>query len=694
MNSRNTKFLDNIFGSSDELYFIFDQHGNFIHVINTQQEILLMPPEKFIGKNYKQILPEHVCEKISHSFDMLDEGAELQKFEYALSFPGKEEWFLARIGKIRDDIEGFEGYLAQIRHITKKKETEKNLNRKEQMLEAVASANKALILNTNIIEAISEGIRDLGFAAGADRCYLFENSFDDSINKFVTSQKFEWNSGSAEPQIENPDLQGVPFSAVHDFLGPMMNRVPLNAIVNQLPEGGGLRLALEAQDIVSVLLMPIYIDDYFWGFVGFDDCRNEKLWSDSEVNLLSSLAASIASAIKRKSMEDDLRRAKEIAETANLAKTEFLANISHEIRTPLSGVVGFTSLLADTSLDGMQQEFVGNLNISSELLQHVISDILDFSKIEAGIIEISPSITNTKSFVEEVINIVKYQFAKEGNELNILISDQFPKEIYIDHVRVKQVLVNLLSNSNKFTVQGRVELSLSVENDTYKFSVSDNGIGINPEDLKKIFNPFVQLDQSRTKRKPGTGLGLSICKKILESMQSEITVESTPGQGSVFSFELNNLTVTSNMTNSNSRYTKSNVIVTGDAAFEEIRDLDILIVDDNEMNLMLASAIIKNHFPSISIHLANSGLEALDQVAQNKFSLILLDLHMPDTDGFQTLDEMKRLYRVVCPVIALTADASENARQRCLNSGMREVIIKPYTQEVMVSTIRKFVEVG
>lgn len=685
-------FLNNIFKSSEELFFIFDENGCFYHVIENQQDVLYLPAEEFLGKNFRDVLPPHVSDELENAFQMLDKGTTLTSFKYSLTFGEKKEWFLANIGAITNESGLIDGYLAQIRKITAKIEIEKNLIRKEKMLEAIASVNKSLIMNSNIAEAISEGIRDLGIAVEADRCYLFENNFDDNINEFVTSQKFEWTSGTTEPQIDNPDLQNVPFSAVHDFLEPMMSRVPLNAIVNQLPEGGGLRLALEAQDIISVLLMPIYLDDFFWGFVGFDDCQKEKLWSEAEVNILSSLASSISTALKRKAMEDDLRSAKEIAEIANLAKTEFLANISHEIRTPLSGVVGFSSLLADTSLDDLQKEFVENLNVSSELLQNVIADILDFSNLDAGIIEISPSITNTDKFLEEVLKTVSYQFSKNGNELIVSKSNEFPKKIWIDQMRIKQVLIHLLSNANKFTDFGRVELSLSAENDTLKFSVLDNGIGLSHEDLKKIFNPFVQVDQSRTKRHQGTGIGLSICKKILESMHSEIIVESVPGAGSVFSFELKNQTTQTKTDLSDAPNLSAMGVKTIGSETIQKSEISILVVDDNELNLQLASVIIKNHFPTSTVHLASSGIQALDYVRQFKFSLVLLDLHMPDFDGFQTFDEMKRMYEMDCPVLAVTADASENARQRCFSSGMQEVILKPYSQSQLVSLIKKYVQ--
>lgn len=380
--------LNTIFRSFEDLLFIFDQKGVFKYVISTSQQILLAPQEEFLEKHYSEVLPPFVSKKLKRAFEVLKTSNKSDDFEYSLKINGKDEWFSARIGKIIDEEGVLNGFTAIISLITYKKDTERKLLRKERMLEAIALANKELLENTNIVDAISKGIRELGLAVNADRCYLFENAFNDELNEYTTSQKFEWNSDSAIPQINNPDLQEVPFSVVRDFLESMLNNIPLNAIVSELPEGG-LKSALEVQDILSVLLMPIYVEDYFWGFVGFDDCQNEKIWSPSEVNLLRSLSLSISSAITRKTIEDNLRKSKEIAENANIAKTEFLANISHEIRTPLNGVIGFTSLLVNTPLNFEQNEFAQNLKVSAEILNDLITDILDFSKIDAGIIEIS-----------------------------------------------------------------------------------------------------------------------------------------------------------------------------------------------------------------------------------------------------------------------------------------------------------------
>lgn len=457
-----------------------------------------------------------------------------------------------------------------------------------------------------------------------------------------------------------------------------MNNIPLNAIVSELPEGG-LRSALEAQDILSVLLMPIYVEDFFWGFVGFDDCQHEKVWGPSEVNLLRSLSLSISSAITRKTIEDNLRRSKEIAENANIAKTEFLANISHEIRTPLNGVIGFTSLLFDTSLSFDQNEYVRNLKTSAEILNELITDILDFSKIDAGIIEISPIRTETKNFVSEIENIVRYQFSKENNRLEIYVDKNVPEFLFIDSVRLKQVLVNLLSNGCKFTAKGVVKLSIAVENEMLHFSVSDNGIGMHRDQLHTIFDPFVQLDQSRTKKYSGTGLGLAICKKILESMDSDIKVESTYGKGSVFSFDLKNFNSKEQVAFSSINKTDNIKDLDKDSINKEM--LSILIVDDNEMNIQLATLIVKKLFINSHIHLASTGTEALEKVKMHNFSIILLDLHMPDLDGWQTFEKMQEIRSNLCPVIALTADASDNAREKCLEKGMGGILIKPFSQQ-------------
>jgi PAS domain S-box-containing protein len=677
------KSLDHIFQAIDEVVFLIDQQGTFKHVVRTSQDFLLLPPSEFIGKHHREVLPEPISDQIEESFKRLSASETLVSFEYSLNVGNGTDWFIARIGKITDDNGSLVGYVAMIRKITYKKSMESGLVRKEKMLEAIAFANKELLENTNLTESISNGIRELGIATGADRCYLFENGFDDEMGEETTSQKYEWNSGSAAPQINNPDLQNLPFSAVSDFVEPMTKRVPLNAIVRELPDGG-LKEALAAQDIVSVLLMPIYVQDYFWGFVGFDDCYAERVWSESEINLLKSYAVSISSAISRKSMEDDLKRSKEIAESANNAKSAFLANISHEIRTPLNGVVGFTSLLSDTELSEEQRLFVNNLKASSAVLHSLIADILDFSKIDAGIIEIIRSQTELRTFVSEIENILRYQFSKDGNQLILNIDPSIPEYILVDSIKLKQVLVNLLSNGSKFTSKGVVTLSIVPQNEVLRFEVKDTGIGIKPEDLKTIFNPFVQGDLSRTKKYQGSGLGLSISKKILEAMNSEIHVESEPGKGSTFYFDLRDYEVVEqeNVQAEN---------LSGERTYSDLKKfkLKILIVDDNEMNILLASMVTRKNYPESEIFLAANGFEALEKVRQSDFSIIFLDLHMPGIDGFQTYQKMKALRPDLCPVVALTADASETAKQKCLDTGMHGILIKPFSPKELNDMVVK-----
>jgi len=387
---------------------------------------------------------------------------------------------------------------------------------------------------------INKSLKEIGSFVKADRAYIFDYDF---INNTCTNT-YEWCANGISPEIEN--LRNIPLNAIPQWVSRHKKGLQFFvADVTKLPNDGhgGLRDILEPQGIKSLITFPMLDNDRLIGFVGFDSVRSHHLYSESDIQLLNVYAQSLVNLYNRIKNIEQIEEAKLKAEKANKTKSEFLAKMSHEIRTPLNGVIGFSELLKNTELNQRQIQYINIINTSASLLMGIIDDILDFSKIEAGKLNLKLVKTNIIDIANQTANIVYLDAQKKGIELFINIQENVPDYITVDSIRLKQVLVNLMSNAVKFTDKGEIELKISFINSNkdrgiIKFSVIDTGIGITKQQQKQLFKAFSQADSSTVRKSGGTGLGLAISQIIVNKMNGEIKIKSEENKGSEFYFEI------------------------------------------------------------------------------------------------------------------------------------------------------------
>ncbi|MBI4641226.1 MAG: response regulator [Candidatus Tectomicrobia bacterium] len=386
---------------------------------------------------------------------------------------------------------------------------------------------------------------------------------------------------------------------------------------------------------------------------------------------------------ERKRVEEELRQAKEEAEAANRAKSEFLANVSHEVRTPMNGIIGMMELLRNTHLTTQQREYLNMVKESADSLLRVINDILDFSKIEAGRLELESTEFNLREMLGNTTKVLSVSANLKGLDLLCHISPRVPDMLVGDHGRLFQVIINLVNNAIKFTERGKIVVSVEVESKTNNdiclhFTVSDTGIGIPPDKQQLIFEPFIQADTSTRRRYGGTGLGLAISKQFVEMMGGKIDLKSKVGKGSQFHF-----TTRFGVGNGVTRLPLTTTVEKGAAPAPQhllpaSRRLHILLAEDNVINQAVATGILESAGHAVAV--AKNGREVLAALEREPFDLILMDVQMPEMDGFEATEAIREKERATgthIPIVAMTARAMRSDQERCLEAGMDGYLSKP-----------------
>ena len=381
-----------------------------------------------------------------------------------------------------------------------------------------------------------------------------------------------------------------------------------------------------------------------------------------------------------------LNEAKSQAEKANNAKSDFLSSMSHEIRTPLNAIVGFSQALQEENLPELAKGEVQDIVAASETLLEIVNSILDISKIEANKLEIIDKEYSFRKIYDELCALTKARLGEKPLELRFSYDDTIPQVLYGDNVRIKQVILNLLTNSVKYTKEGFVDFSVKsvVKDDVCRLivSVEDSGIGIKKENLKKLFTKFERFDEKNTTIE-GTGLGLAITKRLVELMHGQLIVHSVFGEGSKFTLVIDQKIVKGATTSELEAQAASNFIDI------DCTGKEILLVDDNKLNLKVACRLLEVYKSNITT--LESGIEAIDLIKSGKtFDLILMDDMMPKKSGVETLQELKQIEGYNIPTVILTANAIEGMREKYLNDGFDDYLSKPIDKMELNRVINRF----
>ena len=418
---------------------------------------------------------------------------------------------------------------------------------------------------------------------------------------------------------------------------------------------------------------------------------NNYLYEESETE--SYVIGSIQDITERVKMEEEMHNAKLLAEDSVKTKEQFLANMSHEIRTPMSAIIGFTNLILDTKLSEEQSEYLNTINYSARNLLSIINDILDFSKIKSGKLTLEEADFDLSKVISSLVNIFRPEVDKKNVKLIYTIDPAVPMHLKGDSVRLNQILLNLFSNAVKFTESGQIKLNIKSNGkqddlNIIEFSVEDSGIGIPTDKLESIFESFTQASNDTTRKYGGTGLGLAIVKDLVKLQGGEIkAINNTTGPGTRFVFTI------SIKDGLNSQHTQEAKGGENESEkYQSLKNLRILLAEDNKFNQLLAKRVLEKK--GCIIDIAENGREAIEKLKAGGHDIILMDIQMPEMDGYEATRHIRtQLSGQVAeiPIVAMTAHALSDEGSKCILAGMNDYISKPFEPEVLFAKIMNLV---
>lgn len=548
-----------------------------------------------------------------------------------------------------------------------------------------------------VTDSINLSLKEVSEYIAADRAKVYD----------VRNGKATYTWINKDIQDGTDQMETFLMEAFYDWTdGQQKRNVILVPDVAVLPDGNILKVILEDNNVQSFIALPLLQQMKCIGFLCFESIRSRHEYSEIEVTLLTIYSQMLLNVRNRVDQQKNLTEAKEQAEAANIAKSRFLANMSHEIRTPMNGIVGFLQLLEMNETNPELLEYINNIKISTETLTYLINDILDVSKIEAGKIELEEIPFDLHAVVEASVISYRERAGSKKLNLKVLIQPEVPQYVTGDSTRIRQIIMNLLSNSVKFTDTGEIFLGIetigqSKQDVTLRFTVKDTGIGMSKELIRKMFMPFTQADSSSTRKYGGTGLGLSICKSMIDLMGGRIDVQSTPGEGTQISFVIRFKLVANQSDRLESDNAKVVAITNVNSEIKTVTDttrsdsvinphLRILVAEDIEMNRILAGKFLEKL--GLSCDYAEDGEQAVKAYLNSEYDMIFMDCQMPNKDGFEATREIRSMERGIrhAIIIAMTAYAMKGDEEKCIAAGMDDYLSKPIDMNKISNILRKY----
>jgi PAS domain S-box-containing protein len=565
---------------------------------------------------------------------------------------------------------------------SQRKEAEILLSNRNRIEELVTKISIEFIKSSseNLDDLINMALRTIGEFAVIDRSYVF------IINTDATTMDntHEWCAEGVAPQIIY--LKELPLEIFPWWMNILSQYKPIYIpFVSELPpEASAEKEILEQQDILSVLVLPIYTHKRLIGFIGFDSVSMHKFWLEEDIRLLEQVSFVIANAIVNKEAQEEIINAKLKAEESDRTKSQFLANINHEIRTPFSIINGFLDLIPSSEISNKYRDYLIYARSSAKLLNQIIEKMFEFKHME----QVSVIIQRNEINLRQILDLMKQSYSMYLDNKKILfdidLSDRQNWHIITDYKLIFQIIVELLSNAVKFTEQGIITVRVKISPDdphVLQLFIADTGIGIPEENLSDIFIPFAQVDSSFTRKYNGVGMGLALVKKNVDLLGGTIKINSAVGQGTSVYLEI------------------PVELPPVEAAFRSILNIEtdmtkrILIVEDSTLLQKLMCELLRND--GFAVTSAFNGQEGVASFETDKPDLILMDVQMPIMNGLQATMQIRNLEQGTTdhiPIIAVTAHATPHDHDLCLESGMDDVVFKPFQVSLLLSKIRYYLK--